>query len=66
MNNIQMTDTTTLCSMAEVLKAEAKAAQTFNRGEAMRLFKLYLRITEELSQREQLNRVLQSQAYRYN
>lgn len=66
MNDLYTTDTTTLCSMADTLKADAKALQCFNRAEAMRLFRLFLKITAELSRRKRLSEVLESQAYRYN
>lgn len=66
MDAIRQTDTDTLCSLAENLKADAKALQNINRAEAMRLFKLYRRITEELYRRERLSKLKKSQAYRYN
>lgn len=66
MNDIYTTDTATLCSMAEELRADAKAMFPFNKGEAMRLFKLFRRITEELHRREKLSRFMKSQAYKYN
>lgn len=65
MNDILNTDTSTLCSMAEGIKINAKALQNINKAEAMRLFVLFRRITEELFRRDRVQK-LRFQAYKYN
>ena len=61
-NDIRTTETATLCSLAESLKVDAKAAEHTNRAEALRLFNLSQQIHVELFRRERLK----SQAYLYN
>ncbi len=60
------TDTATLVSLSEGLKADAKALQNINRPEAMRLFRLWRAITVELSRRYALSLLSLSQSYRWN
>lgn len=60
--NVTMTDTATLYSLAETLKAEAKALQNIRPAESSRLFKLFSSVTEELYRRERQK----SLAYKYN
>ena len=60
------TDTATLCGMAENLKADAKALQNTNRAEAIRLFRLWRQITEELRRRDFFRHVPYCQSFKYN
>lgn len=48
---IQNTDSRTLRTLADGLKADARSLQHTNKPEAMRLFKLYRQITTELHRR---------------
>lgn len=50
-NDLYQTDSRTLRAMADGLKADAKALFNVNRPEAMRLFRLYRSIVEELHRR---------------
>jgi hypothetical protein len=65
-NDLLTTDSATLASLAEGLKADAKAIANVNRPEAMRLFRLWRAITAELSRRYALSILPRSQSYRWN
>lgn len=49
--DLQQTDSRTLRTLADGLKADAKALFNHNREEAMRLFRLYRSIVTELHRR---------------
>lgn len=51
MTDIQATDSRTLRTLADGLKADAIAIQHTNRPEAMRLFRLFRQIVTELHRR---------------